>query len=86
MRTTLDIDDDILAAVKELARRRGCSAGRVVSNLSRQALTQVDADGPGSSGQVPRDSRGVGGFRPFCSRGSPVTNAAIDALRDGDGT
>ena len=31
MRTTLDIDDDLLAAAKELARREGRSAGQVVS-------------------------------------------------------
>jgi hypothetical protein len=38
MRTTLDIDDDILEAAKELARLRGTSAGKVVSELVRKAL------------------------------------------------
>ena len=39
MRTTLDIEDDVLAAAKELARRQGVSAGQVVSKLLRSALT-----------------------------------------------
>jgi hypothetical protein len=40
MRTTLDIEDDVLLAAKEIARQRGLSMGKVVSNLIRQALTQ----------------------------------------------
>ena len=39
MRTTLDIEDDVLAAAKELARRQGTSAGEVVSRLPRVALS-----------------------------------------------
>ena len=38
MRTTLDLDDDLLEAAKELAAVRGTSAGRVISDLVRQAL------------------------------------------------
>ena len=37
MRTTLDIDDDLLAAAKELARRERTTAGEVISRL-RHAL------------------------------------------------
>jgi hypothetical protein len=80
MRTTIDIDDDLLAAVRELARYEGTSAGRVASRLLRQAL----------SGDRQRDSKGceketVGGFRPFPSRGKAVTNERIDAIRDEEG-
>jgi hypothetical protein len=39
MRTTLDIDGDLLMAAKEMARREHTSAGRIVSRLLRQALT-----------------------------------------------
>lgn len=39
MRTTLDIDDDVLAAVKERARRERRSAGAVLSELARERLT-----------------------------------------------
>ena len=38
MRTTLDIDDTVLAAAKELARVRGQSAGAVISELARKGL------------------------------------------------
>lgn len=38
MRTTLDIDEDILAAAKELARAEGKTAGQVLSDLARRAL------------------------------------------------
>ena len=40
MRTTLDIDQDVLMAAKEIAMRRGISAGKVLSSLARQALTR----------------------------------------------
>ena len=39
MRTTLDIDDDVLQAVKEIAEVRGMTAGQALSGLVRQALT-----------------------------------------------
>jgi len=38
MRTTLDIDEDVLESAKELAARRGTTAGRVLSELARSAL------------------------------------------------
>jgi hypothetical protein len=38
MRTTLDIDEDVLQAAKELADLRGTTAGKVVSELARRAL------------------------------------------------
>jgi hypothetical protein len=38
VRTTLDIDEDVLESAKELAARRGSTAGRVISELARSAL------------------------------------------------
>ena len=38
MRTTLDIDDDVLQAAKELAQARKKTAGQVLSELARRAL------------------------------------------------
>jgi len=38
MRTTLDIDDDVLNAAKELAIAQRSTAGRVISDLVRKAL------------------------------------------------
>lgn len=39
MRTTLDIDDDVLAAAKAIAKVEGKTAGLVISELVRKALT-----------------------------------------------
>jgi hypothetical protein len=38
MRTTLDIDEDVLESAKTLAAKRGTTAGRVLSELARSAL------------------------------------------------
>ena len=38
MRTTLDLDDDVLAAAKEIAANRKTTAGKVLSELARKAL------------------------------------------------
>ena len=40
MRTTLDLEEDVLLAAKEIARQRGNTIGQVVSDLARQALTR----------------------------------------------
>lgn len=38
MRTTLDIDHDVLQAAKELAETTGITAGKALSNLARKGL------------------------------------------------
>ncbi len=40
MRTTLDLEEDVLLAAKDLSRRRGVSIGKVLSDLARQALSR----------------------------------------------
>jgi len=80
MRTTLDIDDDILAVVKEMARHQCVSAGRVISRLLRDTLT-----GQSSMKQTAQTQETVAGFRPFPSQGVVIRNADIDALRDVEG-
>lgn len=40
MRTTVDLEEDVLLAAKEIARQRGNTVGQVISGLVRQALTQ----------------------------------------------
>ena len=54
MRTTLDIDNDVLTAAKELARQERKSAGAVISELARKGLS-----GRGSSKRPPRSRNGV---------------------------
>ncbi|MDR1428062.1 MAG: hypothetical protein LBJ08_09970, partial [Bifidobacteriaceae bacterium] len=48
MRTTLSIDDDVLQAAKELADRKGKTAGQMLSDLARHALTGATSDSLGS--------------------------------------
>jgi len=38
MRTTLDLDDDLLATVRQLARQQGLTIGQLISELARQSL------------------------------------------------
>jgi hypothetical protein len=43
MRTTLDIDDDVLLAVKDAASRERIPVGRMMSMLIRQALAPASS-------------------------------------------
>lgn len=45
MRTTLSIDDDVLAAAKALARQQHRSVGEVISDLARRAIRRRQAAG-----------------------------------------
>ena len=72
MRTTLDLDLDVLQAAKEIGAARGLSAGQVISELVRKALTRAD-------------SRKVRNGVPLLSRKAgapPLTMAAVNRLRD----
>lgn len=44
MRTTITIDDDVLAAARQLADLRGESIGRIVSELARASLSGTLGD------------------------------------------
>ena len=44
MRTTLAIDDDVLAAAKEMAATEGKSVGEVISSLARNALRPMPSE------------------------------------------
>lgn len=82
MRTTLNIDDDVLLAIKEMAKRQSKPAGAVVSGLLRQSLADGHWTG---SGDRTEHSAAEFGFRPFRRRGGIVTNELIDRLREGTG-
>lgn len=78
MRTTIDIADDVLFAVKERARREKRSAGEVLSELAREALTDR-----GQPGEV-AEPKSFYGFAPLPHRGPAVSNELIDRLREED--
>jgi hypothetical protein len=79
MRTTLDIDDDVLAAAKELAKARDSTAGEIISELARKALTTpTTPDSSGPAGAVLKN-----GWYVLPSRGGlPVTNELVQRLLD----
>lgn len=80
MRTTVDIEEDVLETAKELARQQRISTGQVISRLLRDALCGRTSQGSGVS-----DLPAVGGFRPFPAQGVSITNKQINQLRDTEG-
>ena len=73
VRTTLDLDEDILQAAKEIAAARGTTAGRVVSDLARKALT------PSRAGRV---RNGVPLLRRRPTGAPRPTMKLVNTLRD----
>jgi hypothetical protein len=78
MRTTINLDEDVLLAVKERARRERRSAGEVLSDLARMALTRATV------GDEVAEEGGFYGFEPLPRRGPVASNALIDRLREDD--
>jgi len=73
VRTTLDIDDDVLQAAKELAASQSTKAGRVLSDLARRALQPQRT--PRVRNEVP--------LMPRRPKGAPrPTMAFVNRLRD----
>ena len=73
MRTTLDLDDTVLAAARSLARARGVSLGAAVSELARRGLH--------AAGDAPMDTS----YSPFpviVGSTDVVTDELIAELRD----
>ncbi|HEY5107956.1 MAG TPA: CopG family transcriptional regulator [Caulobacteraceae bacterium] len=76
MRTTLAIDDDVLAAARHLAAHQSKSVGEIISQLARTALTPRDKPSPARNG-FPLLQRRAG--KPS------VTLELVNALRDEHG-
>lgn len=80
MRTTLDIDDDILQAAKELARTENKTAGQVLSDLARKGLTQP-ATSPGLAEEAASHFVMENGWYQLPNReGVVVTKELVDRL------
>jgi hypothetical protein len=75
MRTTLNLDDDVLSAVKSLAASRRMTAGKVMSELVRKALQ------PDKKDSKHKTRNGVPLF-PFKPGDKLITLEMINALRD----
>lgn len=77
MRTTLDIDADVLQAAKEIAATKGISTGKALSGLVRQAFER-------ERGPCVEVRNGVP-LLPRRPPGSPIpTMKLVNELRDDD--
>jgi hypothetical protein len=76
MRTPLDIDDDVLAVAKQLAKARQCTVGRVISDLARQALTRSPIRG--------EEPRYRNGFRILPATGQIITSEMVEKWLEDD--
>jgi hypothetical protein len=88
MRTTLDINDDVLFAAKELARREKKSLGQVISDLARRAFATPPPSPSDADAQAPSkvsERLTSYGIHPLPKRGGVVSNEMIDRLRDTEG-
>lgn len=75
MRTTLNIDEDVLSAAKEIAKRERKSTGKFMSEVVRDALRK-------RATRASKRGREFHGFRPIPAGGEVVTNELVDQLRD----
>ena len=74
MRTTLAIDDDVLAVAKHLAEREQRTLGEVITSLARQGLSRA--------GRSSRTERNGIPLLPSRKSALPVTLELVNQLRD----
>ncbi|MCH8474035.1 MAG: hypothetical protein LAT55_02280 [Opitutales bacterium] len=75
MRTTLDIDADVLAAAKELAAQEKTTTGRILTRLARRGLSP-------EPGPTPRVRNGI---EMLPRRGEPITLDHVQSIMDKEG-
>jgi predicted transcriptional regulator len=75
VRTTLEIADNVLQAAKEIAKHKGSSAGKVLSDLARQAL----------QARAVKKATIRNGVPVFAATGEPVTLEKAQQLADEEG-
>lgn len=75
MRTTIDIEEDVLQAAKDLARREKKTAEQVISELARKGLS-------GPAAMTTGEPKSTYGFRPFPKEGRIVSNELINKMRE----
>lgn len=80
MRTTLDIDEDVLLAAKEHAARERKSVGAVISALARESLRR-----PPQPAARRTAARHGGRFAVLPSRDEVITVEHIRGLQDAEG-
>jgi hypothetical protein len=79
MRTTLDIDEDVLQAAREHASRERKSLGTVISELARESLRRPAAPA------TKRAAKKGGRFAVLPAREETITLEHVRGLRDAEG-
>ncbi len=74
MRTTLEIDDDVMQAAREIARLKGVGVGRAISELARRGLTPESVPRVVIENGIPVWQHDPGAV--------PVTNEMVRGLAD----
>jgi hypothetical protein len=74
VRTTLDLDPDVLQAAKELAELHGTTAGKMISELARRGLERTPGRGAIRNGVPLMPQQATGTAR--------MTLARVNELRD----
>jgi hypothetical protein len=74
VRTTLDIDPDVLAAVREMSSRSRRTAGKILSELAREGLVAVRS--------TAAEPRLVNGFEVLPAGGRVVTSELVRKMMD----
>jgi hypothetical protein len=74
MRTTLEIDDDVMQAARELARLKNQPVGRVISDLTRRGLVPQNLPSVQLERGIPVWMHGPGAV--------PVTNELVRSLAE----
>jgi hypothetical protein len=87
MRTTLEIDDDVLSAAKSLAKAANTTAGRIISDTMRRAIQNGLAEQRPLTGEIrAAEPQAVYGFKALTPAGQHiVTPDMVRALRDEQG-
>ena len=80
MRTTLDIDEDVLQGAKETAEVEGTTTGKVLSDWARRGFAYRYHKMPPAQTVKYRN-----GVPQFPSRGEIITNEHINKIRDEEG-
>lgn len=81
MRTTLDIDEDVLETAKEIARKEKRTAGDVISEFARRGFYGRES----FVAEAPQSYSIENGVPVLPPTGSLVTDASIRRLRDAEG-
>lgn len=83
MRTTLDIDQDVLAAAKELAAKEKKTAGKVISEMFRRGIHHVDPLESADGAKGPFVMKN--GIPVLPTRGEAVSTEHVERIMNDEG-